>query len=222
MTLLKSAYSITFTLCIALIIFIACITTCPTEKKYKNLLKENRNLKNIINSTLANEKAIKKKILKDRIDVETMCIKKYIASKTTNLDDKTISKVAKAIVKCAIEYEYPFSVIVGLASTESNFDPAAISDKGARGVLQVMFNIWKDELDIANRRKLHDPYYGIKYGINVLDLYMDIHNNDLISSLHAYNSKKAAKYTFADKVCRNICDYLIFRSSITKEINDTI
>lgn len=194
-----------------------CDIIMPTEKRYKSLEKENKDLKKVIKTLVKNEDELRKKIDKERMDLETIYIKKYIAFKTIDLKDDVILEVSNAIVKGAIEYGYPFCIIVGLADVESKFNPEAISKKGARGLLQVMFSVWSEDLNIKHSSKLHDPYDGIRYGINVLDFYMQMYDDDLVTSLHAYNSKNASKYKFAGKVCRAACEYLIFRGGLIKE-----
>jgi soluble lytic murein transglycosylase-like protein len=59
------------------------------------------------------------------------------------------------------------SLALALAHVESNFDPRALSHKGARGVLQIMPATARGEYGIAADR-LWDPRINIRLGLHFL------------------------------------------------------
>lgn len=69
----------------------------------------------------------------------------------------------------------PISLVVGVAQTESNFRPSAVSTANARGVMQVMWKYHWAVLQangIKEEKFLHDPEMGIAAGAIVLSRYL--------------------------------------------------
>jgi len=71
---------------------------------------------------------------------------------------------------------------------ESGFDPAAISRKGARGLMQLMPAV-AAEHGVAD---VHDPRQNIAAGARQLSHLLSYYGGDLVKSLAAYNAGEAA------------------------------
>jgi soluble lytic murein transglycosylase-like protein len=71
---------------------------------------------------------------------------------------------------------------------ESGFNPAAISKKGARGLMQLM----PDTAAENGVRDVHDPAQNIAGGVRYLSHLLTTYGGDLAKSLAAYNAGEAA------------------------------
>lgn len=89
-------------------------------------------------------------------------------------------------------YGLEFALVKAIVRVESNFDPAAISEAGAIGLMQIM---------PANLKafRLHDPYNprsNIMAGARYLKSLLDRYDNNLKLSLAAYNAGPGAVERF--------------------------
>ncbi len=76
---------------------------------------------------------------------------------------------------------------------ESDFNPAAISKKGARGLMQLMPDVAAEH----GVRDVHDPRENIVAGTRQLSRLMSYYGGDLVKSLAAYNAGEAAVDRYA-------------------------
>ncbi len=76
---------------------------------------------------------------------------------------------------------------------ESDFNPAAISKKGARGLMQLMPEVAAEH----GVRDVHDPRQNIEAGTRQLSRLMSYYGGDLVKSLAAYNAGEAAVDRYA-------------------------
>lgn len=76
---------------------------------------------------------------------------------------------------------------------ESDFNPAAISRKGARGLMQLMPALAAEQ----GVRDVHDPRENIGAGTRELSRLMSVYDGDLVKSLAAYNAGEAAVERYA-------------------------
>ena len=91
------------------------------------------------------------------------------AKKTVPLQDIVL------IVEQALECSDPL-LILSVIDTESTFFSQAISSKGAAGLMQVRWSVWKDELakiNITSERQLFDIKTNIKAGSYILTKYIN-------------------------------------------------
>jgi len=88
------------------------------------------------------------------------------------------------------------SVLMGIIRVESGFNPAAVSSKNARGLMQVHWPTWKRYFD--SPEQAHDPDKNLFVGTGILRLYMHQSNNDLRLALYKYLGTKDDRY--ADRV----------------------
>ncbi len=88
-------------------------------------------------------------------------------------------------VKGAAEkYRLPEALILAVMAVESNFDPRAVSDKGAMGLMQLMPATAR-ELYVADA---WDPAQNIEGGARYLRLLANQYSGDLVKTLAAYNA----------------------------------
>jgi soluble lytic murein transglycosylase len=101
------------------------------------------------------------------------------------LDSKKFDPI---IAEAAKKYSLEAPLIKAVIKAESDFDPNAISDKGARGLMQIMPINYR-LLDVENP---FDPHQSIHAGARYLREMMDRFNGKLSLSLAAYNAGPAA------------------------------
>lgn len=84
-------------------------------------------------------------------------------------------------------------LVLAIMEVESNFDRYALSVANARGLMQVM-PFWKNEIGHSDD-SLFDMETNIRYGCNILKLYIDMEKGNLTYALGRYNgSRGRAKY----------------------------
>lgn len=90
------------------------------------------------------------------------------------------------------------TLIPKIIKVESNGNPRAVSKKGAMGLMQVRWSVWKDELrkrGIAKHRdELLDPSVNVKAGKFILARYIKLHRGDLRKALKAYSGGSKGYY----------------------------
>jgi len=98
----------------------------------------------------------------------------YIRTKYTRISEMVAREIAKQTVQICAEKDAPFTIVVGIMEVESSFNPTVVSKAGARGLMQVMPNIWVKKLKyLSGARDLHEIKPGIEAGI---DVYLHYYN----------------------------------------------
>ena len=77
-------------------------------------------------------------------------------------------------------------LVLGLIQVESNFRKYAISEAGARGLMQVM-PFWTDLIGDGKVRRLFEMRTNLRYGCVILRHYLDAEQGDLFRALGRYN-----------------------------------
>jgi soluble lytic murein transglycosylase-like protein len=77
-------------------------------------------------------------------------------------------------------------LVLGLIQVESNFRKYAISEAGARGLMQVM-PFWTTIIGDGNVRRLFEMRTNLRYGCVILRHYLDAERGDLFRALGRYN-----------------------------------
>ena len=91
---------------------------------------------------------------------------------------------AEQIRRASSQYGIDPNLVKAVIATESNFDPRAVSPKGARGLMQLMPST-------ARRfgvEDIHDPQQNIQGGVQYLRHLLDLFGGDLVLTLAAYNA----------------------------------
>jgi Transglycosylase SLT domain len=95
-----------------------------------------------------------------------------------------LAAIPDHIKAAAKRYHLPEELITAVISVESNFDHAAVSQKGARGLMQLM----PRTAALIGVRDLHDPDENIDAGASHLRAMLDTFKGDLPLALAAYNA----------------------------------
>lgn len=88
------------------------------------------------------------------------------------------------IRRAAERYDLDFDLVKAVIHAESAFDPRAVSDKGARGLMQLMPSTAHD----LGVRDSFDPEQNILGGSRYLKQMLERYNHDLPLGLAAYNA----------------------------------
>ncbi len=88
------------------------------------------------------------------------------------------------ISTAADKYKLPRELILAVIAVESNFDPRALSDKGAMGLMQLMPGTARD-LFVEDA---WDPAQNIEGGARYLRLLANQYAGDMVKTLAAYNA----------------------------------
>jgi soluble lytic murein transglycosylase-like protein len=94
------------------------------------------------------------------------------------------SKYEETVRLTAKEFSLEPSLVKAVIRAESNFDPMAISSKGAMGLMQLM----PDTARMHEVRNAFDPTENIHGGVRHLRYLMDRYGGDLDLVLSAYNA----------------------------------
>jgi len=131
---------------------------------------------------------------------------RHIRTMNRRQNEKTSLSVAKALVDHVYWERYRFtsaehrlnflSVLMGIVRVESLFDPAAVSNRNARGLMQIHSPTWKRYFSSPD--EAHDLRRNLTVGTGILRHYMRRSNNDLRRALYRYLGAPDDRY--ADKV----------------------
>jgi soluble lytic murein transglycosylase len=105
----------------------------------------------------------------------------FISKLDSNQFDPIIADASK-------KYGLEAPLLKAVIKAESDFDPNAISHKGARGLMQIMPMNYR----LLNVENPFDPYQSIDGGARYLREMMDRYNGKLTLSLAAYNAGPGA------------------------------
>jgi soluble lytic murein transglycosylase len=109
----------------------------------------------------------------------------------TGLASVTKEELAEVIYEEAIRYNQDHKVILALIATESEFYNWAVSEKGAKGLMQIMPYVAESlahdlGIEWSGDRTLFNPYLNIRLGIHYLSQLMGDFK-DVRTALTAYN-----------------------------------
>lgn len=111
------------------------------------------------------------------------------AAAPTGVADSTAPRTIEQMVSAAAhKYALPRSLVRAVARAESALDPAAVSPKGAQGVMQLMPGTAK-ELGVKNA---FDPGENVDAGARLLRLLLERYEGRLAEALAAYNAGAGA------------------------------
>lgn len=128
---------------------------------------------------------------------------------------KTVARrIANNITEEANKNKIGISLITAIVEQESGFNPFAVSNKDARGLMQVRYKVWAKPLKLINPYELHEVNTGISSGIFVIKEYLKQTKGDLSEALYLYVGKdrKYVKEVFA-----NIGKFEVFEGVVNVE-----
>jgi soluble lytic murein transglycosylase-like protein len=96
-------------------------------------------------------------------------------------DEKRYDSVIASLCR---KYEMDTALVKAVIKTESDFDPFAVSSKGAQGLMQLMPGTARD-MQVRNPL---DPNQNLQGGICYLRKMLDMFNGDMRLALAAYNA----------------------------------
>jgi len=128
------------------------------------------------------------------------------------------TEISRQVAAEARQIGVPVALALAVARAESNFDPKALSHKGARGVMQVMPNTALGEYGIHPDR-LWEPRINIRLGLHFLKRLIRRYRGRVDLALSYYNGGAAvgvwprarvipATHRYLNKVERFRLDYL--------------
>ena len=120
----------------------------------------------------------------EEVDVEPVAA----AVSAGPLLDSAPRTIEQMVADAAHRYSLPRSLVRAVARAESSFDPAAISPKGALGVMQLMPGTAK-ELGVRNAL---DPGENIDAGARLLRQLLEKYEGRVAEALAAYNAGPGA------------------------------
>lgn len=88
------------------------------------------------------------------------------------------------IRRAAEQYKLPVALLRAVMAVESNFDPRALSEKGAMGLMQLMPQT-AQEMFVSDA---WDPIQNIEGGARYLRLLANQYDGDMLKTLAAYNA----------------------------------
>ncbi len=99
-------------------------------------------------------------------------------------------------------------IVLAVIQVESNFDRFAISEAGARGLMQVM-PFWLKEIGRPNDN-LFDIRTNLRMGCTILRYYLDQENGNITRALARYNGSLGS-YRYTTKVFRALDNRWVLR-----------
>lgn len=107
---------------------------------------------------------------------------------------KNYLKYSTFINNSAVEYNIDSLLIVSIIKAESDFNPEAVSKKGAIGLMQIMPATARDmvnnnlKYETFKTSDLYNPQINIDLGTEYLQFLLKSFNNDVNLALSAYNA----------------------------------
>lgn len=145
-----------------------------------------------------------------QLEEDSSDIQLYITTNYPKVPVEVANITAHKAVKLCDIYNINISLVVGMMEVESSFNPFAVSKVGARGLMQVMFNVWEKNLNLKHKFDLHDIETGMETGIKVILIYLENSNEDLTKALQKYNGI-AEGSIFSNKVYEAMERFETFR-----------
>lgn len=121
----------------------------------------------------------------DRFDAEVWLVDMSQRLKKKLPNEKKRLELLKEIHREASRAKLPPELVLAVIQVESNFDRFAISESGARGLMQVM-PFWLKELG-RPQDNLFEVETNLRFGCTILRYYLDMEKGDTVRALARYN-----------------------------------
>jgi hypothetical protein len=103
------------------------------------------------------------------------------------LQSPEFARITDSVFKLSRKHGFSPYLTMALIFVESRFDRRAVSRKGACGLMQVNYPVWKEALAI-DRDRLFQIDYNIELGLTILKGYLLETKGDLVRALILYNN----------------------------------
>ena len=97
------------------------------------------------------------------------------------------TRIADSVFTLSRKHGFNPYLVMAVIFVESRFNRRAVSGKGACGLMQVNYPVWKDALNI-DRKKIFQIEYNIELGLTILKGYLLETRGDIIRALILYNN----------------------------------
>jgi len=151
------------------------------------------------------------KVVTPKIQEDPLCHKIYsfIENSNKRIPSTMIQVITDEIILLVEPDEIP--LVVSIIQVESNFNPTLVSNRNARGLMQVRYSVWKellrDDLGINDQFDLHEASIGIQAGLYVLHTYITKEKGDIYKALYRYSGKSK---TYPDKILKSMDSFSIY------------
>jgi murein DD-endopeptidase MepM/ murein hydrolase activator NlpD len=96
-------------------------------------------------------------------------------------------EIVKAIASAALEFDVDSDLLLSQALAESSFNPRAVSNKGAKGLLQIMPNTWAEQSALIGAgNDPFDPQQNARVGARYMKYLLGALGNKPFDALVAY------------------------------------
>lgn len=136
-------------------------------------------------------KLLKKFIILGLVVGIVLSIYNYKNIQNTILRKIYVKKYEEYVQEYSKEYEIDSNLIYAIIKAESNFNEHAISNRGAKGLMQLMYTTAVDVAEIIkfeiDEEKVLEPRYNIMIGTKYISMLLDKYQN-IALALAAYNA----------------------------------
>ena len=207
------AFFLAFLLSISLFMFMPCFQ--KDKKIYNSKISQNKSISipKVIVPEMKNQSADAHGInaLTTGLSTNTLALKIYLSIYYKKVPDEIENVIIETVDNLSRKHQMDFNLIVGIIGVESSFNPYATSKKGARGLMQVRYGVWKDHLKIPNVMILHNIHEGIEYGILAFLQCKKEAKGNLELALQKYSGTKGQIYV--NKINKEISRFMLLRKS---------
>jgi soluble lytic murein transglycosylase len=154
--------------------------------------------------------------LRAATEFQVLKVRSVLGQQRSSLSEAELDQLARSIVEASERHGLDATLLLAIIHVESRFDPRAISQKGAKGLMQIrpvaVAALVEDERIplLPPNTDLKDPLINVRLGASYLALLQEMFG-DLRLSLAAYNqgptrvrSRVAARekisFAYADQV----------------------
>jgi hypothetical protein len=129
--------------------------------------------------------------LQNKVDInkEKIAHFEYMQFKTNALSSHypEFSYILDTVYQKSLQYGFKPDLVLGMVKVESDYNPRAVSYRGAYGLMQVNLGVWRNELSI-DERNIFDVAYNLDTGLKILKKYFSITRGNIKRALHLYNN----------------------------------
>jgi len=130
-------------------------------------------------------------------------IQNYVQNK--GIEKEISQEIAKTIFEIEYDYEIQASLIMAIIETESGWNSLAVSNIGAKGLMQVYLRVWLKYLltkgFLEHENDIFDEVINIQIGTHILQLNLEEHNNNIRRALYGYYG--ASQTWYYNRVMQN-------------------